>query len=110
MIRFLVDAQLPPGLASKLVEHGYPAEHVNRVGLGVASDGAIWAYARQTEATLITKDEDFTSLARRDPTGPAVIWIRLGNITNESLWRTLGPLLDEVVGSVIAGERIVEVT
>ena len=59
MIRFLIDAQLPPGLAQKLAARSYPSEHVNRVDLGIASDDAIWRYAASTGAILITKDEDF---------------------------------------------------
>jgi predicted nuclease of predicted toxin-antitoxin system len=41
MIRFLIDAQLPPGLVCRLAARGYPSEHVNRVRLEVASDDAI---------------------------------------------------------------------
>lgn len=109
MIRFLIDAQLPPGLAHQLSARGYPAEHVNRVRLGVASDDAIWRHAQRAGATLITKDEDFAALARRDPSGPQVVWIRIGNISNDALWRVLEPLLDEIIQSLDAGERIVEV-
>ncbi|HEX5006973.1 MAG TPA: DUF5615 family PIN-like protein [Hyphomonadaceae bacterium] len=109
MVRFLVDAQLPPGLARKLAERGFVAEHVNRIGLGVASDSAIWAYARQAGATLITKDEDFMLFAQQESVGPSVVWIRVGNIANEPLWRTLEPLIDEIVEAVNAGEKIIEV-
>ena len=109
MIRFLVDAQLPPGLATRLTARGYPAEHVNRVRLGAAGDEAIWRHAQRIRATLVTKDEDFAALADRDPNGPQVLWIRIGNISNNALWRALEPLLDEIVQSLDAGERIVEV-
>jgi predicted nuclease of predicted toxin-antitoxin system len=109
MIRFLVDAQLPPGLADRLVLRGYPAEHVNRIGLGVASDSAIWEHAARVRATLATKDEDFVDLALRDRAGPQVLWIRMGNISNDVLWRMLDPRLDEIVEALNAGERIVEV-
>jgi len=109
MIRFLIDAQLPPGLARRLASRGYPAEHVNRVDLGVAADLAIWRYAGRTGATLITKDEDFVALAGREPHGPQVVWVRIGNISNDVLWRTIEPLLDEIVAALNAGERIVEV-
>ena len=108
-IRFLIDAQLPPGLAQRLTTRGYPAEHVNRVNLGIAGDSAIWRYAARTGATLITKDEDFVALAGREPSGPQVVWIRVGNITNAALWRAIDPLLDEIIQALNAGERIVEV-
>jgi predicted nuclease of predicted toxin-antitoxin system len=109
MIRFLIDAQLPPGLARQLINRGYATEHVNRVGLGNTSDSVIWQYATRTSATLITKDEDFVALAVQEPIGPQVVWIRVGNISNDALWRVLDPILDEIVQSLSAGERIVEV-
>jgi predicted nuclease of predicted toxin-antitoxin system len=109
MIRFLIDAQLPPGLAQRLTARGYPAEHVNRIALGVASDNAIWRYAARTGATLITKDEDFVALSDQDASGPQLLWIRLGNISNNALWRALEPQLDQIAQALDAGERIVEV-
>jgi predicted nuclease of predicted toxin-antitoxin system len=109
MIRFLIDAQFPPGLARWLTARGYVAEHVNRIGLGNTSDSAIWQYAARTGAALVTKDEDFVALASQEPTGPQVVWIRIGNISNDALWRALDPLLDEIVQSLNAGERVVEV-
>jgi predicted nuclease of predicted toxin-antitoxin system len=109
MIRFLIDAQLPPGLARRLAARGHVAEHVNRIGLGNTSDGAIWEYAARTGATLVTKDEDFVALAAQERTGPQVVGIRIGNISNDALWRALDPLLDEIVQSLSAGERVVEV-
>jgi predicted nuclease of predicted toxin-antitoxin system len=109
MVRFLVDAQLPPDLARRLAARGFVAEHVNRVGLGVASDAAIWRHAARTKATLLTKDEDFVTLARNEPNGPQVVWIHIGNISNDALWRAIDPQLDEIIQALNAGERIVEV-
>lgn len=109
MIRFLVDAQLPPGLAPRLTTRGYPAQHVNRIDLGVASDADIWRYAARTAATLITKDQDFAALAGQELVGPQVVWIRVGNISNDALWRAIDPQLDEIIQALKAGERVVEV-
>ena len=50
MIRFLIDAQLPPGLARRLAARGFEAEHVNRIGLGHHSDLDIWRHADRTGA------------------------------------------------------------
>ena len=109
MARFLIDAQLPPDLATRLQERGHFAEHVNRIGLGAAGDRAIWEHARQTRAVLLTKDQDFVALAHRDDSGPQVVWIRIGNISNDFLWGAIRAALHEVVESIEAGERIVEV-
>jgi len=108
-MRFLIDAQLPPGLAHRLMSLGHSADHVNEIGLGLASDRSIWQYAQQTGATLITKDEDFVSLAVHEPTGPQVVWIRIGNIGNTALWRAIDPIFDEITRALNAGEKVVEV-
>jgi predicted nuclease of predicted toxin-antitoxin system len=109
MARFLVDAQLPPGLAAHLRRRGHIAEHVNRVRLGGTTDIAIWTYAKRHGAALITKDEDFLTLSRSEQGGPQVVWIRVGNITNDALWERIGPVLNDIIESLEAGERIIEV-
>jgi predicted nuclease of predicted toxin-antitoxin system len=108
-IRFLIDAQLPPALAQRLNARGYAAHHVNPIGLGSASDSAIWRHAAQTQATLVTKDEDFAAWAERDVKGPQVIWICVGNISNDALWRAIEPQLPEIIDALNNGERIIEV-
>ena len=108
-MRFLIDAQLPPALAQQLAARGHQAEHVSRVGLRGASDDAIWQYAARAGAILLTKDEDFVALAEKESSGPQVVWVRLGNVTNDALWRAVGPMLDEIVRALNDGERIVEV-
>jgi predicted nuclease of predicted toxin-antitoxin system len=109
MIRFVIDAQLPPGLAIRLRERGYQAEHINRAGLGNVSDIAIWSHTQRAGAVLITKDEDFVALALRESSGPQLIWLRVGNISNDALWKTISTALNEIIGSLEAGERIVQV-
>jgi predicted nuclease of predicted toxin-antitoxin system len=108
-VRFLVDAQLPPALCDRLAAAGHVAEHVHHIGLGAAPDGTIWAHASAIGATLVSKDEDFAVLAQRSLTGPAVVWIRLGNTTNAALWNSLEPILAEIVEALERGERLVEV-
>ncbi len=60
-MRFLVDAQLPPALARRLVERGHEAEHVADCGLADAAGGAIGRHAEAIGATIVTKDEDFAT-------------------------------------------------
>jgi predicted nuclease of predicted toxin-antitoxin system len=107
--KFLIDAQLPPGLASMLAEYGASAQHVSDVGLGVATDRQIWQWAKRAGAVLLTKDQDFAALSRHDPSGPPVIWVRLGNTTNRALRQTFGPILPMILDALDAGERLIEV-
>lgn len=107
-MRFVIDAQLPPGLATRLTQLGHAAEHVNRIGLEAAGDEAIWSYTLRTRAVLVTKDEDFVAFARRQAVGQ-VVWIRIGNIGNDALWAAISAVLSEIIDSLEKGERIVEV-
>ena len=62
---FLVDAQLPPGLASWLAEQGHTAQHVVELDLG---DNAL-----SLDAIIVTKDEDFAERTARAATGPIIV-------------------------------------
>ena len=64
-MNFLVDAQLPPGLARWLSDQGYSAQHVDDIGLAGAEDSVIWNHALRVDAIIVTKDEE---LRRTDRT------------------------------------------
>jgi len=56
-MNFLVDAQLPPGLASWLILQRHTAQHVQDAGLTDAGDREIWDHALLLGSIIITKDE-----------------------------------------------------
>ena len=107
-MRFLVDAQLPPGLARWLTDKGYPSDHVNDLGIGPATDSRIEAEARRLGAVIWSKDMDFAERARLRP-GLQVVWLRPGNTTNAALRERLAPRLDIVTAALAAGETLVEI-
>ena len=107
-MRFLIDAQLPPGLARWLAAQGYPSEHVYDLGLGTAPDGEIEARAREMQAVIWSKDNDFAERARRRP-GLQVIWLRFGNTTNASLQAKLAPHLQAIETALLDGESLIEI-
>jgi predicted nuclease of predicted toxin-antitoxin system len=107
LVRFLVDAQLPSALARMLTAHGHEAQHVIDIGMLSARDQDIWRLAEETDAILVTKDEDFAQLHRRTA-GPVVIWLRVGNTTRRALLAWLEPLLPEIEELVNRGERLIE--
>jgi predicted nuclease of predicted toxin-antitoxin system len=108
-VRFLIDANLPPALARWLVSEGHNADHVSDLGLEGVSDLAIWRRARELQACIVTKDEDFVLLQAMDHDGPAVVWIRIGNAVRSVLMRRLPSLWPSVVSAIQHGEKIIEV-
>jgi predicted nuclease of predicted toxin-antitoxin system len=107
-MRFLVDAQLPPALARMLTSEDFYAEHVYDIGLGNAGDNAIWQYAKQVQATIITKDEDFIFLANLYSDSPSIIWIRLGNTSKQALLDWFKPLLPTIIAALENGDKLIE--
>lgn len=109
-MRFLVDAQLPPALARFLTSTGHQAEHVYDIGMGAVSDRAIWNYALQNNAVIITKDEDFVSLVNIYPNAPPVVWIRVGNIGKQALLQWIEPMMARIIGEIESGEKLIEIS
>ncbi|HMM78642.1 MAG TPA: DUF5615 family PIN-like protein [Pyrinomonadaceae bacterium] len=108
-MKFLVDAQLPPGLAGWLIEKGHTATHVDDVLLTTAKDSDIWDHALKDGSIIVTKDEDFSARRSRMTEGPAVLWLRIGNATNRSLFKWLEPRWESVVQLLREGNHLVEV-
>jgi len=107
-MRFLVDAQLPPGLARWLVGQGHTAEHVFDLGLGCANDRTVWARAITDQAVIITKDEDFVVLQAIEPAGPAIVWVRFGNTSRKDVIARFDAALPDVIDGLQRGERLIE--
>lgn len=109
-MHFLVDAQLPPALARWLAQQGHEATHVSDIDMAAASDRSIWQKAEEMDAVIVTKDEDFVSLASVQSSGPAVVWLRIGNTTRHTLLSHLAPVFPSIERTLYAGDRVVEVT
>jgi len=110
MIRFLIDAQLPPALARWLTGQGYSAEHVFDFGGDGTTDDEVWARSLQTGAVIVSKDEDFPLRATRGVICPQVIWVRAGNTSRAALIVWFGSLLPSIIAALDRGERIVEIS
>src|SRR5271154_6348389 len=85
LMRFLIDAQLPPALARRLVELGHDAEHVSDQQLAAATDSQIWDYALATAAVIVSKDEDFAQRKSLVENGPRLVWVRIRNTRRKEL-------------------------
>jgi predicted nuclease of predicted toxin-antitoxin system len=108
-VRFLVDTQLPAALAAWLRERGHQAEHVLDIDLAQSKDTAVWRYAEEHGAVIISKDEDFAEWVRRGRPGPSVVWLRIGNSSKRALLVWLEPMLPLIVQKLEQNDRLVEV-
>jgi predicted nuclease of predicted toxin-antitoxin system len=107
-LNFLVDAQLPRGLARWISSHGHQVTHVFEIDLHAADDPIIWEHARQSNAVLISKDEDFVDRWLLSDAPVALIWIRKGNCSNRVLMAWFEPLWPETLRRLEQGERLIE--
>lgn len=107
-MRFVVDAQLPPGLAQFLIEEGHVAEHVFALALTQAADREIWDYAVSVGAVIVTKDEDFAARRAVTQVGPQILWLRIGNTTTPQVVSRVRSRLPELVDLLARGEKVVE--
>lgn len=107
-MKFVVDAQLPPALARLSREAGCDASAVREIGLREASDAEIWRYAVQQQAATITKDEDFAERCLYSRDQPVIVWLRIGNTSNQGMLRRLVPLWPEIMRRIELGDRLIE--
>src|SRR5574337_1647331 len=109
-MRLLIDNQLPEALGGYLTDQGFECQHVRRVGLRMATDEAIWEYARKHGMAIVTMDEDFAALAaQRASVPPQVVWVRLGNTRKAALIEAFGAVLPELRELLAQGHGVVEV-
>lgn len=105
---FLIDAQLPPSLAEALRQAGCQAVHVIDLGLLAATDEQIWDEAISRSAVLVTKDRDFPIRRAASNSGPAILWVRVGNINNRKLIELALQALPAIIAAIERNEAVVE--
>ena len=80
--RLLLDENLSERLVPLIAETFSDVLHLRTMGLGGSPDAAVWKAARDTEATLVTKDEDFIRLSMDLGWPPKVVCLAIGNAPN----------------------------
>jgi predicted nuclease of predicted toxin-antitoxin system len=79
----LIDAQLSPNLAIWVKDRfGIDCFSIKYIGYRDADDVDIFFKAREMEAIVLTKDEDFVKLLHRHGSPPRIIWLTCGNTSN----------------------------
>jgi len=109
-VRFIVDAQLPavwraPSLSRDIRPKPYATWASAK---RMMSQSGIYAAVHQM--IIVTKDEDFAARVWQTSSGPPIIWLRMGNCSNQALLEHLLPLLDDIIERVGLGDRLIEVS
>jgi predicted nuclease of predicted toxin-antitoxin system len=109
-MKLLVDNQLPLALARFLAASGFECQHVQDIGMGATDDRVIWEYAKSSNLTIITKDEDFPLLAdRQGSIPPQVVWVRLGNCRKTALLSAFSIVLPKLRTLLESGQSVIEI-
>jgi predicted nuclease of predicted toxin-antitoxin system len=78
-VKLLFDENLSPRLVSALGDLWPGSAHVESINMRGARDEALWSFARAQGFTLVSKDDDFRSLALVRGAPPKVVWLQIGN-------------------------------
>lgn len=108
-MRFLVDENLSPRLATLLVDAGHDADHVARVGLRASDDAILLEFAESTKAVIVSADTDFSALlSRTTRTSPSVVLFRrLADRRPEQQARLILDNLDQFASALEQGAVVV---
>nr|VFJ90385.1 MAG: Predicted nuclease, contains PIN domain, potential toxin-antitoxin system component [Candidatus Kentron sp. H]VFJ91590.1 MAG: Predicted nuclease, contains PIN domain, potential toxin-antitoxin system component [Candidatus Kentron sp. H]VFJ98181.1 MAG: Predicted nuclease, contains PIN domain, potential toxin-antitoxin system component [Candidatus Kentron sp. H] len=80
-----ISRRIAPGLQAD-----YPgSSQAALLGLELASDAAIWQFALENDFVIVTKDSDFEEMGLIRGSPPKVIWVKLGNVTNQVILSAL---------------------
>ncbi len=108
-MKFIVDNQLPAGLAPYLREGGFDCQDVLEARLGDALDSEICRYSELQGRIIISKDEDFLYFAKQREARIQVIWVRLGNCRTSALLAAFERSWPRIESCLKAGDRIIEI-
>jgi predicted nuclease of predicted toxin-antitoxin system len=109
-VKFWVDSQLPPLLATWLSEQfNVEAFSLRTLGLSDATDATIFQAAQQQGIVIVSKDSDFVELISRYGPPPQLIWATCGNVTNRQLQIVFNKIFPASLELLAAGQVMVEI-
>lgn len=106
-MRFLLDNQLPAGLALVFRAHGVECEHLRAFDLSQTSDREIWKFARAGDWIIVSKDQDFADLATLAPSGPPLS-VGADRKRVREIFDYFSRALPEILQKIEAGSHVVE--
>jgi predicted nuclease of predicted toxin-antitoxin system len=108
---YWIDANLSLQRAIWLkVNFSVNAIHLKYLGLLFAPDKEILLKASRKPVVILTKDEDFADVLRRAEEFPKIIWITVGNTSNQHLKKIILDNFEAAVSKLSHSYTIVEIT
>ena len=108
-MRFIVDTQLPPRLASFLESKGHDCIHTTHFENGhLLQDAEIIIIAVDQSRTIISKDSDFSDNYYLKGAPPKILLLQFGNISNNDLIEYFEQYLDIIIGVFEGGADYVQ--
>lgn len=95
-MRLLLDANVSPQLVWMLADIFPGSRHVFDVGDIASDDALIWAYAKQHDVVIVSKDTDFLEMSLLYGPPPKVILLRSGNVPTARIERSLRKHLKDI--------------
>ena len=96
-MRLLFDQNLSPRLKDRLQDLYPDSKHVRDAGLGSAADFAVWAYAKEHDFVITSKDAGFRQLSFAFGHPPKVVWVRRGNCSTSQIESILRDHYSEIL-------------
>lgn len=108
---FWLDAQLSPYLSDWISDHfDVSCRSLRELDLRDANDNTIFEKAYKQDAIVITKDSDFVHLSDQKANSPRILWITLGNTSNQRMREVLNDTFNQVITWFEEGEMLIEIT
>jgi len=104
-IRFHLDEQIDPEIASQLCRRGIDVTTTIEVGLRTSSDESQLKFIRQQKRVLFTHDKDFLIIASRTSNHPGIVYCKQRTRSLDEIVEGLGLIYevyspDEMIGHV----------
>ncbi len=84
-MKLLLDQNLSRKLVTMLADMYPGSTHVSALNLHQATDAIIWAFAKESNFTIVSKDSDFHQRSFLEGWPPKVVWLRLGNCSTQDI-------------------------
>lgn len=106
-IKFILDENLPFALVEFLINKGYEAEHLKKLGKGGIRNGEVYKVAEEKDAWILTRDSDFKSY-HKFVTHPVkgIIVLTLSDTRTQNLLNVVGQFL-ETQSEKLSSKRLI---